>query len=480
MDKKKLLGELIENYKQKHKKSEEFFNKAHQLQIKGGSHNIRLFTPFPFYDAYSGGSKVTDIDGNTYIDFWQGHFGNILGHNPGVVLEVLLDYFQKGMPSPTQKGKHLPTIHNEGQGLATGFPGIFQKELADIILKRIGADKIRFTTSGTLSTMYAIMLAKAFTKRDLVMKVGGGWHGAQPFVLKGISIYRDGLNQIESAGLSSEFDSTTIMTKFNDVEDLKEKFRKFGERIACLIIEPFIGAGGFIFAKKEYLEKSSELTNQYNAVLIFDEVVSGFRFHAGGVQSLYGIKPDLSVFGKAIGGGMPVSAVAGKGALMELCNPELEFDRIVKFEGGTFSAHPAAMLAGVTFLKYLIEHEKEIYPKIGFLGAKVRKEIEEIFSTYGFFAKCTGGDDTVTKNSSVVGVHFFNKNVDRITFPEEVWNPEVCDFELREKIFKLSMLDEGFNIFHGYGAISAAHTEEDIQASLDAVERIAKKWTKYK
>ena len=110
----------------------------------------------------------------------------------------------------------------------------------------------------------------------------------------------------------------------------------------------------------------------------------------------------------------------------------------------------------------------------------MRKEIEEIFSKYGFHVKCTGGDDTVTKNSSVVGVHFVNENVDRIIYPEEVWNPEVCDFELREKNFKLSMLDEGFNIFHGYGAISAAHTKEEIQTSLDAVERIAKKWTKYR
>jgi glutamate-1-semialdehyde 2,1-aminomutase len=328
--------------------------------------------------------------------------------------------------------------------------------------------------------MYAIMLAKAFTKRELVMKIGGGWHGAQPYVLKGISIYSNGLDQIESAGLSPELESTTIVTKFNDVEDLGEKFRTLGERIACLIIEPFIGAGGFIFAHKKYLQKARELTNQYGAVLIFDEVVSGFRFHAGGVQNLYGIKPDLSVFGKAIGGGMPVSAVAGKNDVMELCHPKIESDKKVIFEGGTFSAHPASMLAGVTFIKYLIHHEKEIYPKIGRLGAKVRKEIEAIFSKYQFHAKCTGGEDTVTKNSSIVGVHFVNNKVDRIIYPEEVLNPKVCDPQLRETIFKLAMLEEGFNTFHGYGAISTAHTKEEIQASLDAVERIAKKWTKYR
>jgi glutamate-1-semialdehyde 2,1-aminomutase len=353
-------------------------------------------------------------------------------------------------------------------------------ELAELIHKQIGTDKVRFTTSGTLSTMYAIMLARAFTKRELVMKVGGGWHGAQPFTLKGITAYNSGLNQMESAGLFPGLDSSIIITKFNDAEDLEEKFKKFGERTACLIIEPFIGAGGFIFANREYLEKVRELTHRCESVLIFDEVVSGFRFHAGGVQGLYGIKPDLSVFGKAIGGGMPISAVAGKNEVMELCHPDIEPDRNVKFDGGTYSAHPASMLAGVTFIKYLIEHENEIYPKIGKLGAKVRKEIEEIFSTYGFPVTCTGGDHTVTENSSVVGVHFTKEKLARLNHPEETWNPGICDFQLREKIFKLAMLNEGFHVFHGYGAISAAHTEEEIQASLDAVERVAKKWTEYR
>jgi glutamate-1-semialdehyde 2,1-aminomutase len=464
MDKEKLLNTLIENYKQSHRKSEAFFAEAGQVQVGGGSHNLRLFAPFPFYDTHAGGSSITDIDGHTYVDFWQGHFGNVLGHNPKIVTDALIDSFQRG------------------QGLSTGFPGTYQKELAELILKQVGADKIRFTTSGTLSTMYAIMLAKAFTKRELVMKVGGGWHGAHPLGLKGISSYsidRDRLDQIESAGLSRHCDAATIVTKFNDIENLEEKFSALGDRIACLIIEPFIGAGGFIFASKEYLKKARELTEQYGVLLIFDEVISGFRFHAGGVQNLYGIKPDLSVFGKVIGGGMPVSAVAGRNEVMELCNSATESGKNVKFEGGTFSAHPACMIAGVTFIKYLIEHEQEIYPRIGRLGDMVRKEIEKIFARYGFHAKCTGSDETVTPHSSVVGVHFVNKNIDRIIHPEETLNPEICAIALRDKIFKLSMLEEGFNVFRGYGTISAAHTEAEIQASLDAVERIAKKWTTY-
>jgi glutamate-1-semialdehyde 2,1-aminomutase len=461
MDKKRLYDELIKRYQLKHKKSEALFKKACQYQIRGGSHNLRLFEPFPFYDVLSRGSKVTDVDGHTYVDFWQGHFANILGHNPRIVLDALIDYFQKG------------------QGLTTGFPGNYQRELAELILKQIEARKIRFTTSGTLATMYALMLAKAFTRREMVMKVGGGWHGGQPYALKGISTYDQGLNRLESAGLPPGIDSMIAVTRFNDTEDLEEKFKAHGERMACFILEPFIGAGGFIFAHKDYLRRARELTRKYDSLLILDEVVSGFRFHPGCLQSLYGIKPDLTVLGKAIGGGMPVSAVAGREDVMALCSPEAKAEERVKFDGGTFSAHPASMLAGLTYLQYLIKRESEIYPKIGKMGEKVRKEIEGIFDSYGFNVKCTGYGSSVAENSSVVGVQFLHEKIERITSPEQVWNPELCDVELREKVFKLAMLDKGFNIFHGFGAISAAHSESEIQAALDAVESIAEEWSKF-
>ncbi len=461
MSKKRIWDELIERYKLNHRKSEAQFREALKHMVRGGSHNLRLFEPFPFFVAECRGSKITDVDGNTYVDFWQGHFGNVLGHNPDIVLKALIELFQKG------------------QGLAAGFPDSNEKELAQLICSRIGADKIRFTTSGTLATMYAIMMAKAFTKRELVLKVGGGWHGAHPYSLKGISHYERGLNHIESAGLPRGIKSMIVVSRFNDIEDLEEKFKKYGERIACFILEPFIGAGGFIFSTRDYLKTARELTKSYGALLIFDEVVSGFRFHAGAVQSLYRVKPDLTVLGKAIGGGMPVAAVAGKEEVMALCGPEARPEEKVKFEGGTFSSHPASIYAGVIYITYLIQNESEIYPRIGKLGAKVRKNIEEIFAAQGMNVKCTGNGRGVTENSSCVGVQFLHQNLEEVIFPEQVWNPKVSDPELREKVFKLEMLEYGFNIFHGYGAISAAHSEDEIQASLDAVEKIARKWSKY-
>jgi glutamate-1-semialdehyde 2,1-aminomutase len=458
MNRKEFMEKIIKDFSLKNKNSKHIFNQASQYQIRGGSHNLRLFPPFPLYTVKCKGSKIWDVDGNDYIDFWQGHFANVLGHNPSLVLDKLQGFFKKG------------------QGLETGFPEQGQRKLAELLLSRLKADKIRFTTSGTLASMYAVMLAKSYTKKEKVVKVGGGWHGANPYVLKGISTFKNGLNEIESAGLPDSADSMVLVTRFNDKQDLEKTFKEHGEQIACFIIEPFIGAGGFIFSFKDYLQKARELTHKYGAVLIFDEVVSGFRFHAGPVQSLYGIEPDLTIFGKTIGGGMPVSAVAGNNEILSLCSPEAKRENRVKFEGGTFSGHPASMLAGVTYIQYLIDHESEIYPRIGQWGAEVRKNIEDIFSSFGFNVKCTGGADDIAPSSSLIGVQFLRKNIDKVFSPEQVWDPEVSDVELREKAFKLAMMKEGFHTFHGFGAVSASHKHNEIQASLDAVERIAKRW----
>lgn len=462
LDKKKLYRDLVTAYALKHRKSKAIFEKLCRIQVRGGSHNLRLFEPFPFYDVSSKGSKVTTVDGHTYVDFWQGHFANILGHNPKIVVQALQRYMERG------------------QGLATGFPGRFEGELAELLLNQFQAERIRFTTSGTLASMYAIMLAKASTGRELIMKAGGGWHGAHPYALKGVTTFERGLRWPESAGLPRGAVPSIIVTEFNNVADLEKKFAAFGEKIACFIVEPFIGAGGFIFAKKRYLQKARQLSKKFGSLLIFDEVVSGFRFHAGGVQSLYDIKPDLTVLGKAIGGGMPLSAVAGRADVMALCDSKAQKNKRVRFEGGTFSGHPASMLAGLTYIRHLVRHQKEIYPRIGKLGESVRKGIEEIFASQGLNVKCTGYGGAISAQSSLVGVQFLHRKLNAVTSPEQVWNPEISDRETREVLFKLAMLEEGFHIFHGYGAISSAHSDKEIRASLDAVERIATKWKYYR
>lgn len=457
MDRQAYLSELSEYYVSKHPSSREHYDGASSVLLGGGSHNIRLFRPFPFYLADARGATVTDVDGNTYVDFWQGHFANILGHNPPVVLDA------------------LRTEIDADRGLITGFPTRQQAELAELIRGRVEADRVRFTTSGALATMNAILLARGATGRRLVIKVAGGWHGGHPFAMKGIHTYEDGLDVVESAGLPACADTDVVTTRFNDIDDLERVFAEHGSQIACFITEPMVGSGGLIFADPAYLRRARELTRENNALLIFDEVISGFRLHAGPLQTLYRITPDLTVFGKAIGGGMPVAAVAGREDVMSLAAPGVEHGRAVKFDGGTFSAHPAAMAAGIAFLRFLIEHEEEIYPHIGRLGRMARTGIEERLAAYGMNARCGGDASPVSEDSSLVAVHVLTDGAEAVRSPDQVYDPARSDMELRDAVFKLAMLKEGFHVVHGYGGISFAHSEEQIQESLDAFERIAKR-----
>jgi glutamate-1-semialdehyde 2,1-aminomutase len=226
-------------------------------------------------------------------------------------------------------------------------------------------------------------------------------------------------------------------------------------------------------ATREYLETARELTQRYSAVLIFDEIISGFRFCAGGVDRLYNIRPDLQTFGKIIGGGMPLAAVAGREEIMRLCGTA--GGRRVKFEGGTFSAHPAALLAGKTLIEHLVRHESEIYPRLRALGQKIRTGVEEVFARHGILVRCTGYGNDAVPDGSLVMIHFPHEENVELTSPEAVWDPEICNVERREKVLKLALLLERVHVVHGLGAVSVAHSEEDVEWLLAACDEVAKR-----
>ena len=355
------------------------------------------------------GAEVLDADGNSYIDYWQGHYANILGHNPEVIREELGEQIEKG-------------------ALQTGFEAQPQIELAEVLLRQFGTKgyKVRFTTSGTLATMYSVMLAKAHTGRACVLKVGGGWHGASPYLLKGVK-YRAGVGFEggESAGVSDDILKETLITRFDDGDDLARVLKEKGKDIACFILEPFIGVGGFLPASREYLELARHLTEEYGVILIFDEIISGFRFCPSGVQTLYGVRPDLAAFGKLIGGGHAVSAVVGKDEIMEECEAPGPGRMKVLFEGGTFSAHSEYMTAGLIMLRHLIGRAEEIYPQLGRAGERLRRGIEAAFADEGIEARCTGYGNDVVKQSSLFMVNFPLAKTG-LRSPENIWDPAVC------------------------------------------------------
>jgi glutamate-1-semialdehyde aminotransferase len=232
-----------------------------------------------------------------------------------------------------------------------------------------------------------------------------------------------------------------------------------------------------ILATPEYLQTARELTRQYGATLIFDEVIAGFRLRAGDAGSLYGVQPDLATFGKIIGGGMPVAAVAGRADIMNLAG--CEKDHCVKFSGGTYSGHPSAMLATNTVLTYLVEHETEIYPRLARLGEQVRRTLEKAFTKEGILARCTGSGNRAVPGSSMFSVHFPSREDVPLTSPDDVANPAVCDVILRRDVLHLALLLEDVYLIHGHGAVSYAHTENDTDILGNACRKVARQIRSY-
>jgi glutamate-1-semialdehyde 2,1-aminomutase len=459
----RLLDVLEAKYRKKTTKSLQVYRRAQRVMVQGGSHSLRLFSPYPFIVTKAKGPLVYDYDGNVYIDYWQGHYANILGHNP----KALTDEFRR--------------FSLEEGSLHTGFEGESQIRLAELLLEQLGYKdyKIRFTTSGTLATMYAVMLAQAHTGRDGVLKIGGGWHGASPYLLKGVKYYPDGgFRQAESAGVPEEILRKIFITRFNDGDDLEKILWRKGSEIACFLVEPFLGVGGFLAAAKAYLELARALTKKYGIVLVFDEIISGFRFCPSGVQKLYGVEPDLSTFGKLIGGGHAVSAVAGKADILEKCRPQTPPQLRALFEGGTFSSHAQYMRAGYVMLKYLVDHASTIYPKIARAGETLRRGIEDIFGSLGIAVKCTGDGNEVVKGSSLLMVNFPLKKL-RYANAEDIWSPDRSFVRLKEEILKLALLTEGVHVVHGGGAVSAAHEKNHIDRTLAAYGEAARLIKKY-
>lgn len=455
-----LRAELADEHRRRSPRSAAIHERATVHLVDGGSHDIRLIDPFPPRIVEARGAWLRDEDGHRILDFWQGHMANVLGHNPEVVTAELGHAFSTGF------------------GTQTGMVDTLQAELAELICRLTGAERLRFTTSGSLSTMYAVLMARSFTGRRLVMKAGGGWHGAQPMLLKGVAFRDDGsgFDGVDSKGLPTALTDRIIVTRYNDPQRLADDFARNGDDLACLVLEPMLGAGGTIAATGEYLRTARELCTRYGALLILDEMITGFRFHAGGLGALHGVAPDLAIYGKALGGGMPVAAVAGRAEVM--AEAARGTGPRVAFSGGTYSAHPASLLASKVFLHHLEEHAETIYPRLGAIGDAVRTAIETAFASAGIVARCTGAVDELDCGSSMFTVHFPHRPDTVLNTPEEIHDPALCDITLRQRVLGLALLVEDVHLLLAHGAASTAHTDDEIAfletACSRAAERVAR------
>jgi glutamate-1-semialdehyde 2,1-aminomutase len=454
-DHQKLLQKLHQEYTQRFPRSQAAHVRANAVKVDGVSHDARSFDPFPFRVTAAQGAYVTDLDGHRIVDYWQGHYTNILGYNPALVRERLIADLQ------------------QGHGLQMGIPDERQIVFAETLAKATGTERVRLTTAGTLATMYAIMLARAFTGRKLVIKLAGGWHGANPMALKGVDRGAEGFDRVDSAGVSPSTGDEIIVTRFNDVETLRKLFRSLGDRIACFIFEPCMGGMGFLPASPEFMATARELTARYGALLILDEIITGFRYCAAGVQRLYGVQADLTTYGKIIGGGMPLVAVAGRADVLDMASRRSP--RRVWFNGGTFSAHPLSLLAGQTMVEYLCANEAEVYPALAAKGQRLFQGIERVFAERGVLAHCTGYGNEVIQGGSLGSIYFPLQEGHAPTSAEEMTDPTVYDVPLREQALKLGLLLQDVNVVHGLGAVSMSHDDEAFAHTFAACDAFAQR-----
>lgn len=335
------------------------FQEAKQLIPGGVNSPVRAFKSVdadPIFIQKAKGSHVWDIDGNEYIDFVSSWGPLILGHaNPAIVKAV-------------QEAAELGTSY--------GAPTLIETEMAELITQMIpSVDKVRMVNSGTEATMSALRLARGYTKREMVVKFAGCYHGhADSFLIKaGSGAITLGLP--DSPGVTKASAQNTLTAEYNNLESVQQLFEQHGENIAAIILEPVAGNMGVVLPEKGFLQGLRDITTQYGSLLIFDEVITGFRLSSGGAQKRFNVLPDLTTLGKIIGGGLPVGAYGGKKEIMDMLAPEGPV-----YQAGTLSGNPLAMAAGTVMLRTLNDNPaiyEELERKAVLVQAGIESNLQE-------------------------------------------------------------------------------------------------------
>jgi glutamate-1-semialdehyde 2,1-aminomutase len=412
--------------------------RAEQFIPGGVNSPVRAFRSVgsdPLYIVRGHGSHIYDADGNDYIDYIGSWGPLILGHAAPAVIDAIIAAARNG----TSFGASTPAEADLAELVISAFPHM---------------QKVRFVSSGTEATMSAIRLARAYTKRKYIVKFEGCYHGHSDGLLvkSGSGVATLGIPG--SAGVPEEFTQFTLALPFNHTNAIEQAFDKFKHQIACVIVEPVVGNMGCVPPAPGYLEALRAMTARDNSLLIFDEVMTGFRLAYGGAQELYGIHPDLTTMGKIIGGGLPVGAYGGPSEIMDLIAPLGPV-----YQAGTLSGNPLAMAAGYATLNYLREH-KDVYAKLDKLAAEL---------VAGVTAAAKDAGVTICHNRvGSMFTWFFAKG------PVTDWtSAEKCDTKAFGNFFR-AMIENGIYLppsqFEA-AFLSAAHTGQDVQQTIAAAKQ---------
>ncbi|MEM2979666.1 MAG: glutamate-1-semialdehyde 2,1-aminomutase [Methanomassiliicoccales archaeon] len=334
-------------------RSKVLYDRAKHFMPGGVSSPVRAFAPYPIYISKGKGSKIWDVDGNEYIDYCMGFGPLILGHAHPSVVRALQEQAENGtlFGAPIEKEIELASIITEH------YPSI---------------EMVRFVSSGTEATMHALRLARGYTGRDKVIKVEGGFHGAHDAMLVKAGSGAVTHSVPNSLGIPFDIAKNTLVVPFNDITAVEETIRANRNEIAGVILEPVMGNIGPILPDVDYLKAMRELTSREGILLIFDEVITGFRLAMGGAQEYFGVQSDLTTLGKVVGGGMPIGVFGGPKEIMSMISPTGKV-----YQAGTFAGNPMSLTAGIATLKEL---KKSDHGELNEKGETIRKSIQKILN----------------------------------------------------------------------------------------------------
>ncbi|MHC1610452.1 MAG: glutamate-1-semialdehyde 2,1-aminomutase [Candidatus Methanospirareceae archaeon] len=414
-------------------KSEELFELASRYMPGGVSSPVRAYKPYPFFTEHAKGSRIYDVDGREYIDYCLAYGPLVLGHANEEVKTAIREQLEEGWLYGTPHEKEIELAKK----ITSHYPSV---------------EMVRFVNTGSEATMAGIRLARGFKERDKIVKIEGGFHGAHDSVLLKAGSGATTFSIPDSKGIPKDSVKNTLQVPFNDAPALSTLLEKNSGEVAAVIIEPVMGNVGPIPPQDEYLSEVRKITKENDVLLIFDEVITGFRLALGGAQEFYGVDADLTILGKILGGGFPIGAFGGRRELMELVAPSGSV-----YQAGTFSGNPVSITAGLKTIEIL---ERERVPqRINELGERMRAALSEIMSD-------SGVEGYVSGVGSMFKV-FFTPSGEAVKNYADALR---CDKNKYMALFH-KMLDSGVFLPPSQfetNFISFAHSNEDVERTVEA------------
>jgi len=414
--------------------SSKLFEKAKKLIPGGVNSPVRAFSPYPFFTKTAKGSHIVDVDGNEYIDYCMGYGPLILGHAHPNVVDMVKGQLENG------------TLY--------GTPTEQEVELAELVCEAVPcAEMLRLVNTGTEATMSAIRVARGYTGRKKIVKFEGCYHGAHDCVLVKAGSGATTFGMPDSLGVPEETTQNTLVVPYNDVESFEEIIKRERERVAAVILEPVVGNAGVILPKNGYLKRIRELTEENGIVLIFDEVITGFRLAFGGAEEYYCVMPDMVTLGKIMGGGFPLAAFGGRKEIMRMVAP---IGKV--YQAGTFSGNPISVAAGLATLKTIRKKEGSFYRELELKRRMICDAARDLIEDADLPVQING-------IASMFQIFFTDK---------EVYDYESAKRADKKKfmVYQRKLLERGVFVPPSQFEtcfVSSAHPREEIEKTVEAV-----------